>query len=85
MEMEIKSAKDENLRNSVPYVKQLSTESNKAKTDTTTNGDAQPYGPTTQRLYLWTQVSLSALRYFILGKTLPPRYICYILSFSMLR
>lgn len=67
MEMEIKTAKEENLRNSVPYVKQLSTESNKAKTDTTINGDGKPYGPTTQRLYLWTQVSL---RYFIFVKML---------------
>ncbi|XP_045773729.1 facilitated trehalose transporter Tret1-like [Maniola jurtina] len=58
MEMEIKSAKEENIRNSVPFVKQLSTESNKVKTDANLaiNGDALPYGPTTQRLYLWTQV-----------------------------
>ncbi|XP_072944070.1 facilitated trehalose transporter Tret1-like isoform X2 [Epargyreus clarus] len=56
MEMEIKSAKEENLRNSVPYVKQLSTENNKIKADYSINGDAQPYGPTTQRLYLWTQI-----------------------------
>lgn len=55
MEMEIKSAKEENLRNSIPFVKQLSTESNKVKTDYAINGDAQPYSPTTQRLYLWTQ------------------------------
>lgn len=64
MEMEIKSAKEENLRNSVPYVKQLSTENNKIKADYSINGDAQPYGPTTQRLYLWTQVSLYVLRYY---------------------
>ncbi|XP_034837919.1 facilitated trehalose transporter Tret1-like isoform X1 [Maniola hyperantus] len=51
MEMETKSAKEENIRNSVPFVKQLSTESNKVKADAT-----QPYGPTTQRLYLWTQI-----------------------------
>ncbi|XP_028156027.1 facilitated trehalose transporter Tret1-like isoform X2 [Ostrinia furnacalis] len=56
MEMEIKSAKDENLRNSVPFVKQLSTDSSKAKTDYTINGDAQPYSPTTQKIYLWTQI-----------------------------
>ncbi|XP_046976880.1 facilitated trehalose transporter Tret1-like isoform X1 [Vanessa cardui] len=56
MEMEIKSAKEENLRNSIPFVKQLSTESNRVKNDYTINGDAQPYGPTTQRLYLWTQI-----------------------------
>lgn len=60
MEMEIKSAKDENLRNSVPFVKQLSTESNKVKTDFNINGD-KPYAATTQRLYLWTQVSSSFL------------------------
>lgn len=58
MEMEIKSAKDENLRNSIPFVKQLSTDSNKVKTDYTINGDSPPYRPTTQRLFLWTQVSL---------------------------
>ena len=57
MEMEIKSAKEENLRNSVPFVKQLSKDSIKVKTDYAINGDAQPYGPTTQRLFLWTQVS----------------------------
>ncbi|CAG9796661.1 unnamed protein product [Diatraea saccharalis] len=56
MEMEITSAKEENLRNSVPFVKQLSTDSNKVKTDYTINGDSQPYAPTTQRIYLWTQV-----------------------------
>ncbi|XP_068626589.1 facilitated trehalose transporter Tret1-like [Battus philenor] len=57
MEMEIKSAKEENLRNSVPFVKQLSTDSNKVKTDYTINGDSQPYSaPTTQRLFLWTQI-----------------------------
>lgn len=48
MEMEIKSAKDVNLRNSVPFVKQLSTDSNKVKTDYTINGDSPPYAPTTQ-------------------------------------
>ncbi|XP_045448033.1 facilitated trehalose transporter Tret1-like isoform X2 [Melitaea cinxia] len=56
MEMEIKSAKEENLRNSIPFVKQLSTETNKAKTDYTINGEAQPYASTTQRLFLWTQI-----------------------------
>ncbi|CAH0405429.1 unnamed protein product [Chilo suppressalis] len=56
MEMEITSAKEENLRNSVPFVKQLSTDSNKVKTDYTINGDSQPYAPTTQRIYLWTQI-----------------------------
>ncbi|XP_013176543.1 PREDICTED: facilitated trehalose transporter Tret1-like isoform X2 [Papilio xuthus] len=57
MEMEIKSAKDENLRNSVPFVKQLSTDSNKVKTNYAINGDSQPYNaPTTQSLFLWTQV-----------------------------
>lgn len=59
MEMEIKSAKDENLRNSVPFVKQLSTDSKKATTEHTINGDAKPYRQTTQRLYLWTQVRIS--------------------------
>lgn len=58
MEMEIKSAKNENLRNSIPFVKQLSTESTKVKTDYAINGDTPPYAPTTQRLYLWTQVSM---------------------------
>lgn len=61
MEMEIKSAKEENLRNSIPFVKQLSTESNKVKTDYTINGEAQPYASTTQRLFLWTQVRLNIL------------------------
>ncbi|KPJ16703.1 Facilitated trehalose transporter Tret1 [Papilio machaon] len=57
MEMEIKSAKDENLRNSVPFVKQLSTDSNKIKNKYAINGDSQPYNaPTTQSLFLWTQV-----------------------------
>ncbi|KAL4702943.1 hypothetical protein ACJJTC_008721 [Scirpophaga incertulas] len=56
MEMEIKSAKDENLRNSVPFVKQLSTDGNKAKTDYSINGDSKPYAPTTQRLNLKTQI-----------------------------
>ncbi|CAK1601950.1 unnamed protein product [Parnassius mnemosyne] len=57
MEMEIKSAKDENLRNSVPFVKQLSTDSNKVKTDYTINGDRQPYNaPAKKRLYLLTQI-----------------------------
>ncbi|CAH0724809.1 unnamed protein product, partial [Brenthis ino] len=55
MEMEIKSAKEENLRNSVPFVKQLSTDS-KVKTDYAINGDTQPYAPTTQKLFLWTQI-----------------------------
>lgn len=62
MEMEIKSAKEENLRNSVPFVKQLSTDS-KVKTDYAINGDTQPYAPTTQRLFLWTQVSNSFLHH----------------------
>lgn len=56
MEMEIKSAKEENLRNSVPYVNQLSTDSNKVKPEYSINGDTPPYAPTTQRLFLWTQV-----------------------------
>lgn len=56
MEMEIQGAKEENLRNSIPYVKQLSTDNN-AKRDYSINGDTPPYAPTTQRLYLWTQVS----------------------------
>ncbi|XP_038208433.1 facilitated trehalose transporter Tret1-like [Zerene cesonia] len=55
MEMEIKSAKEENLRNSVPYVKQLSTDGNKVS-DYTINGDGQQFGPATQRLYIWTQL-----------------------------
>ncbi|CAG9581336.1 unnamed protein product [Danaus chrysippus] len=53
MELE---TKEENLRNSQPYVKQLSLDSNKVKTDHTINGDLPPYGVTTQRLYLWTQI-----------------------------
>ncbi|XP_063616758.1 facilitated trehalose transporter Tret1-like [Cydia splendana] len=58
MEMEIKSEgrKDENLRNSVPFVKQLSLDSNKAKPEFSINGDTAPYAPTTQRIYLWTQL-----------------------------
>lgn len=56
MEMEIKGAKEENLRNTVPFVKQLSIDSNKAKSEYTINGEP-PYAPTTQRLYLYTQVS----------------------------
>ncbi|XP_013191246.2 facilitated trehalose transporter Tret1 [Amyelois transitella] len=56
MEMEIKSAKNENLKNSIPFVKQLSTDSNKVKSDYTINGDTPPYRPTTQRLFLWTQI-----------------------------
>ncbi|XP_045497421.1 facilitated trehalose transporter Tret1-like isoform X2 [Colias croceus] len=55
MEMEIKSAKEENLRNSVPYVKQLSTDGNKV-TDYAINGDGPQFAPATQRLYLWTQL-----------------------------
>lgn len=66
MEMEIKSAKEENLRNSIPFVKQLSLDSNKVKTDYAINGDAPPYAPTTQRLYLWTQVSYITTRITIL-------------------
>lgn len=64
--MEIKSAKEENLRNSVPFVKQLSTDSNKVKTNYAINGDSQPYNvPTTQSLFLWTQVGfLSFLNTF---------------------
>ncbi|XP_059044940.1 facilitated trehalose transporter Tret1-like [Achroia grisella] len=57
MEMEIK---DENLRNSIPYVKQLSINSNKVKNDHTINGD-DVSRPTTKRLFLWTQVSISSL------------------------
>lgn len=53
MEMEIK---DENLRNSIPFVKQLSTDSNKVKTDHTINGDVMSHRHTTQRLFLWTQI-----------------------------
>ncbi|KAJ2947823.1 hypothetical protein O0L34_g9611 [Tuta absoluta] len=60
MEMEIKSAKDENLRNHVPFVKQLSLDSNKVKPEFTINGDAKPYKPTTTKIYLWTQL-LAAL------------------------
>lgn len=56
MEMEIKSAKEENLRNSVPFVKQLSTDSAKVKPDYAINGDPQPYGATTQPIYIWTQL-----------------------------
>ncbi|XP_026731360.1 facilitated trehalose transporter Tret1-like isoform X1 [Trichoplusia ni] len=56
MEMEIKSAKEENLRNSIPFVKQLSLDSNKAQPNFSINGDAPLYTPTTQRLYLWTQL-----------------------------
>lgn len=68
MEMEIKSAKEENLRNSVPFVKQLSKDSEKVKTDYAINGDAQPYGPTTQRLFLWTQVSVKNVYTYYLSK-----------------
>jgi hypothetical protein len=64
MEMEIKSAKEENLRNSVPFVKQLSTDSSKVKTEYSINGDTQPYAPTTQRIYLWTQVCSINFLYF---------------------
>lgn len=57
MEMEIKadnlSAKEENIRNSIPYVKQLSTDGNKSGY---ANGDVEVYPPTTQRRYLNTQV-----------------------------
>lgn len=56
MEMEIKSAKDENIRNHVPFVKQLSIDSNKMKTDYSINGSVPPYAPTTQRNYLLMQV-----------------------------
>ncbi|XP_037969102.1 facilitated trehalose transporter Tret1 isoform X2 [Plutella xylostella] len=61
MEMEIKSAKEENLRNSVPFVKQLSTDSAKVKSEYSINGDASPYAPTTQKpikqkIYLLTQL-----------------------------
>lgn len=52
MEMEIK---DENLRNSVPFVRQLSTDSVKTKTEYD-NEDETPYKSTTQKLFLWTQV-----------------------------
>lgn len=55
MEMEIKSAKDENLRNSIPYVNQLGSDSNKVKADYSINGDAQ-YAPTKQKIFIWTQV-----------------------------
>lgn len=57
MEMEIKaenkSAKDENIRNSLPYVKQLSSDS---KPNYAINGDTPVYPPTTQRMFLWTQL-----------------------------
>ncbi|XP_047513658.1 facilitated trehalose transporter Tret1-like isoform X1 [Pieris napi] len=56
MEMEIQSAKEDNLRNSVPYVKQLSTENNKAKADYSINGDGPSFGAAPKALYLWTQV-----------------------------
>lgn len=52
MEMEIK---DENLRNSVPFVRQLSTDSVKTKTEYD-NEDGTPYKSTTQKLFLWTQL-----------------------------
>lgn len=57
MEMEIKNEKEDNLKNSSPFVKQLSLDSNKVTQDFAINSDANPYMPTTQRLYLWTQVS----------------------------
>lgn len=61
MEMEIKqSAKEENLRNSVPFVKQLSTES-QIKPERSINGDAKPYGATTQKIFIWKQVSFIPL------------------------
>ncbi|KAM3967504.1 trehalose transporter BmTRET1 [Aphomia sociella] len=56
MEMEIKSAKDENLRNSIPFVKQLSIDSNKVKTDHTINGDVKPHKTAKKRIFLWTQI-----------------------------
>lgn len=71
MEMEIKqSAKEENLRNSVPFVKQLSVDSHKAKPEFSINGDVKPYGPTTQKIFIWKQVNF----YYItlrLTKTFP--------------
>ncbi|CAB3239917.1 unnamed protein product [Arctia plantaginis] len=56
MEMEIKNDKEDNLKNSSPFIKQLSLDSNKVTQDFAINGDAPPYMPTTQRLYLWTQL-----------------------------
>lgn len=56
MEMEIKSAKEENLRNSIPFVKQLSSEGSKVLTDYAINGDIPPYAPTTKKIFFWTQV-----------------------------
>lgn len=56
MEMEIKSAKEENLRNSIPFVKQLSSEGSKVLTDYTINRDIPPYAPTTKKIFFWTQL-----------------------------
>lgn len=60
--MEIKpTAKEENLRNSVPFVKQLSIDSHKVKQEFSSNGDGKPYGATTttttQKIFIWKQVS----------------------------
>lgn len=59
MEMEIKSAKDENIRNHVPFVKQLSIDSNKMKTAdySSKGGLPPPYAPASQQKYLLMQVS----------------------------
>lgn len=72
MEMEIKNDNEEkNLRNSGTYVKQLSLDTNKVTQDFSINADALPYMPTTQRLYLWTQVSnmLLCLKITIISKS----------------
>lgn len=59
MEMEIKhSAKDDNLRNSIPFVKQLSIDSHKVTPEFSINGDVKPYGATTQKIFIWKQVSV---------------------------
>lgn len=67
MEMEIKSAKDENLHNSVPFVKQLSMD-NDSKKNIAINDDSRPYdGLTTQKKYLYTQVGITFFYCSILG------------------
>ncbi|XP_077295891.1 facilitated trehalose transporter Tret1-like isoform X2 [Arctopsyche grandis] len=56
MEMESRnSKKEENLKNTVPFVKQISTDSVKIKDDYSINGDLPPYRPTTQKINVWPQ------------------------------
>lgn len=72
MEMEIKNERerdqrDENLRNSVPFVKKLSTESNRDKnTNYSINADPKP---PKKALYLRTQVGQNLCQLLILLPT----------------